>query len=54
MKMREIEVSIIQGEIYLVQPGRGGDEDVIAFHPDQAELLCKWIMSAAEGREQEQ
>ncbi len=48
MKMYEIEVKPLEGLVYLTQEEFGSAPNCIAIAPEQAELVCKWIMSAAE------
>lgn len=48
MNMHQIEVSIIDGDILVSQDSpNGDDQSSILITPEQAELVCAWIMNAA-------
>ena len=42
MKMNEVEVFIVDGEIVIVQENNG-----ISISPDQASIFCEWVLGAA-------
>ena len=45
--MYQVQVSVVNGDILVSQDEGGGHVDIVSIHPDQAELVCKWIMDAA-------
>lgn len=47
MKMYEIEITTELGDIHITQTGADEGPQVVVITPDQAELVCKWIMDAA-------
>lgn len=47
MKMYEIEVKTVEGLVYLTQEEFGSVPNCIAISPEQAEMVCNWIMTAA-------
>ena len=53
MKMLEIEVSVGDGYIDIIQYDGSGNIQSVVITPEQAELVCKWIMGAAESLHRE-
>lgn len=47
MNAVSVEIHSEADEIHLVQPGGADGNEVIVIHPDQAEILCDWIIEAA-------
>lgn len=48
-EMQQLSVYVSDGGNICVAQKNGLEEDsVIAFHPDQAEILIRWIQEAAE------
>lgn len=47
MKMYEIEITTELGDIHITQTSADDGPQVVVMTPDQAELVCKWIMDAA-------
>lgn len=46
LRMYELNVYAEEGNVYLEQRNEP-DADVIMLSPEQAELVCAWIMAAA-------
>lgn len=48
MKMYEVEVSITDGKIYIVQQDNTRDEpNAVVITSDQADMVAEWIKDAA-------
>lgn len=47
MKMFDVEVEFKDGAVWIMQDDGAGGMEVITLHPDQVDLVCKWIKQAA-------
>jgi transcriptional regulator with XRE-family HTH domain len=45
-EMCNLSVTAKNGYIHIIQKYNMGEEDVVNFHPEQADLLIKWILEA--------
>jgi hypothetical protein len=47
MKMYEVEVAVIDGNVAISQTDKSGNDLKILLHQDQVSIVCKWLSAAA-------
>ncbi|KWN80841.1 hypothetical protein WM24_23685 [Burkholderia ubonensis] len=44
MKMCQLEVKVDEAGYLLLIQEDGGEDEIIALHPDQVPVVCEWMM----------